>query len=90
LDDIDKELAKSAESSTPSKKRHLIYARERALNQLHPKSKSMYSLIDYREPVLDILKFPGLRRSFKAQSMEIFLRGRTIEVNLKSCVHAAS
>ena len=40
----------------------------------------MYDLREYRDIVLNILQFPGLRQQFRAKSLEIFLRGRTIEV----------
>lgn len=81
---IDVELSKTEPVPTPAKLRQLTYAKGRAMNQLHAKSKAMYSMKVYREPVLKILRFPGIRRSFKAQSLEIFLRGRTTEVNLKA------
>ena len=40
----------------------------------------MYELTEYREIVLKILAFPGLRQRFRAAGLEIFLRGRTVEV----------
>ena len=58
----------------------------------------MYELNEYREIVLKILQFPGLRHQFRAQGLEIFLRGHTIEVRPHkihvlqkiSCVYAAN
>jgi hypothetical protein len=84
LDAVDNKIKEMGTSSVPAQDRHFKYAKERAMNQLHAKSKAMYSMKVYREPILEILKFPGLRRSFKAQSMDIFLRGRTTEVNNKA------
>ena len=81
LHDIDTQIAAAeAVEPTPSKPSQLIYARNRALTQLHPKSRSMHSMKEYREIINEILLFPGLRRGFRAAGMEIFLRGPTIEV----------
>jgi len=64
----------------PGVKRQLELHKKRLRQNLGQRSRSMYELNDYREIVLKILQFPGLRHQFRAQGLEIFLRGRTIEV----------
>ena len=53
---------------------------QRLRGNLHQQSKSVYELREYRDIVIRILQFPGLRQQFQAKSLEIFLRGHTIEV----------
>jgi len=85
LHEIDAQMSTTqVEESTPSKPTQLTYARNRALTQLHAKSRSMHSLKEYRQIIDEILLFPGLRRGFRASGMEIFLRGRTIEVSFQA------
>jgi len=74
---IDDDLAKSLSDSD---KQMLEHARTRVRSNLSQRSKMLHDLPEYRTAILQILKFPGLRKHLRAQSMEIFLRGRTILV----------
>jgi hypothetical protein len=67
-------------ATNASTKRQLELHKKRLRQNLGQRSRSMYELPDYRNIVLEILRFPGLRHQFRAQGLEIFLRGRTIEV----------
>src|SRR5579859_6883644 len=70
----------------------LEHAQTRVRSNLSQRSKMLHDLPEYCAAILKILKFPGLCKHLRAQSMEIFLHGRTILVYslFGSCVHAAS
>ena len=70
----------AAMCTVPLQKSQMQLHMQRLRGNLHQRSKSMYDLREYRDIVLNILQFPGLRQQFRAKSLEIFLRGRTIEV----------
>ena len=82
--DIWRQLTKveteAALSTQPTQKHQLELHKKLLRLNLGQQSKSMYELPKYRGIVLKILQFPGLHHQFRAQGLEIFLRGRTIEV----------
>ena len=85
---LDADLQKARAEGDHVKLDVIRFSHAKTLAQLPSKSRQMYSLKEYRTIIMDILrKFPGLRNDFKAQSMEIFLKGRTIMVLPKTAAH---
>jgi hypothetical protein len=87
--DIWRQLARleseSRMSTNSTQKRQLDLHKKRLRQNLGQRSRSMYDMPEYHNIVLKILEFPGLRPLFRAQGLEIFLRGRTIEVLFSKC-----
>ena len=77
---LSKVETEAALSTQPTQKHQLELHKKLLRLNLGQQSKSMYELPKYRGIVLKILQFPGLHHQFRAQGLEIFLRGRTIEV----------
>ena len=68
-------------TTNDSEKRGIERLIQISLHGIGQRGKSLRSLPEYKELIYQILEFPGLRPHFKASSLEIFLRGRLIEVN---------
>lgn len=53
---------------------------DRYFNPLKPRAKALYNVPEYRAALAKALQFPGIRRTYRPEALETFLRGRTIEV----------
>jgi hypothetical protein len=54
--------------------------REKLRKQLHPQSRQLLGLPEYRAAILRIFKFPGHRGYFRPHQLGNFTHGRTIKV----------